>query len=411
MNRKELVSGLGRALSGAALLLLFVTSAWSRTQEKVLYRFAGGSDGNGPGGLIMDAAGNLYGSAGGGVGTCTGGCGVIFELSPNSNGRWTETVLYTFQGPGDGDGPSDLVMDSSGNLYGTTYLGGDLGCNPTYGCGTVFKLSPNSGGGWTKTVLYSFMDGDDGALPLAGLTFDGAGILYGTTVLGGSNGSGTVFELSQNSDGTWTETVLHSFEDEGTAYAGVTVDNAGNLYGTTMADCSWAQVYKLTKSGVVWTESRIGYGYCLVAGVVLDKKGNLYGSDYCSEPSDIGCGYGAVFILTKSGSTYDETYIKIPASQDGVNPQASVLLGPAGNFYGTTFLGGGHGGCYDGCGVVFEFKQSGKGWKETVLHNFGAGHSGGAEPAAGVIRDKAGNLYGTTAYGGLGFGTLYEISP
>jgi len=393
----------------ASLVLATLAFAIGQPNEKVLYRFTGGRDGAYPGDLVMDAAGNLYGNAGGRGGRCPGGCGIIFKLSPNSSGGWTKTVLYSFQGAGDGSDPSALALDSQGNLYGTTKFGGILACNPNNGCGTVFKLTPNSSGEWTETVLHGFVGGDDGVFPSVAVTFDRAGNLYGTTADGGSNSFGTVYELSPNSDGSWTESVLYSFRDVGNFYSGISIDKVGNLYGTA-ASCDFAEVYKLSKSGGVWVKSRIGSGYCMLAGVLLDDKGNAYGTDYCSEPAGVGCGFGAVFTLTKSGSTFHETYMPITDCKDGANPQANLLLDPAGNLYGTTF-GGGVGGCYVGSGVVFEFTHSRKGWQEKVQHSFGLEPGDGLEPAAGLIRDQAGNFYGTTAFGGTGFGVVYEISP
>jgi len=187
--------------------------------EQVLYAFQGGNDGQDPsGGLIFDSSGHLYGTtAQGGKSTAcvySYGCGTAFELSPNSNGVWTVTILYSFQGGSDGWVPSSgMIFDQAGNLYGTTENGG------TYGSGTAFELSPNGGGGWTETLLYSFGSiSGDGAEP-QGLIFDKSGNLYGTTLTGGKSGCdhdgsafcGTVFELSPNGAGGWTETIIYSF--------------------------------------------------------------------------------------------------------------------------------------------------------------------------------------------------------
>jgi len=215
---------------------LFSTSIQAATQQaKLLHTFAGGtSDGEFPQSrLIFDTTGNLYGT------TPLGGIynsGVVFELTPQAGGGWTEKILYSFMNNGiDGITPyGGLVPDASGNLYGTTSAGG------TYGDGTVFELTPQVGGGWTEKVLFSF-NGTDGKEPYNGsLIFDTAGNLYGTTAYGGAFSTlsgGTVFELSPASDGTWTETVLHSFNNDGvdgyTPYSGLVLDSAGNLYGTT----------------------------------------------------------------------------------------------------------------------------------------------------------------------------------
>ncbi len=218
--------------------------------ETVLHTFTGSTDGANPfAELVRDAAGNLYGTAanGGNLSVCFGsGCGVVFELSPNSSGGWTETVLHTFSSGPDGAGPwTGLIFDAAGNLYGTAFAGGNLNasaCAP-YGCGVVFKLSPNSTGGWTETVLHAFTGGNDGGYPFGRLTFDAAGNLYGTTE-GGANptcasnviGCGVVFRLSPPVSGShWKESVLHAFHggDGNEPQSGVVFDGLGNLYGMT----------------------------------------------------------------------------------------------------------------------------------------------------------------------------------
>src|ERR1019366_8743737 len=170
--------------------ILFVTSTWAAAEEKVLHSFSGGADGTYPyGGLIFDAAGNLYGTTTSG-GTSNTGTG--FELTPAAGGTWTEKVLHNFNNGGtDGTRPyARLTFDAAGNLYGTTYGGGAYN---SYG--TVFELTPAAGGTWTETVLWSFGNSTDGSYPWAGLIFDGAGNLYGTTSGGGTYGhGGTMFE-------------------------------------------------------------------------------------------------------------------------------------------------------------------------------------------------------------------------
>jgi len=213
-------------------------------QLTVLYNFTGGADGGFPAGnLIFDAAGNLYGvtNGGGNLAACTGGgCGVVFKLSPSSSGTWTETVLHTFRGGLDGGQPQGtLIFDAAGNLYGTTTK-----CFGSAPCGLVFELSPSSSGSWTEKVLYTFTGGRDGASPLAGVIMDAAGNLYGTTIGGGnltgvcagSGGCGVVFKLSPTSSGNWSETVLHRFSggrDGSEPISGLTFDASGNLYGST----------------------------------------------------------------------------------------------------------------------------------------------------------------------------------
>ncbi len=201
----------------------------------LLYSFKGGSDGNYPeGGLIFDAAGNLYGTTEAGGGASGGNAGTVFELKHNANGTWTEKVLYAFTGAPDGVNPvGALAFDKSGNLYGATASGGDLSCGGGYGCGEVFELM-NSGGVWTKTALHEFTDTPDGHAPQAGVTFDSAGNLFGTTINGGSDGTGALFELTPVSGG-WRATVIHSFTngaDGGYPATPVIFDSNGNLFGT-----------------------------------------------------------------------------------------------------------------------------------------------------------------------------------
>jgi uncharacterized repeat protein (TIGR03803 family) len=223
--------------------------------ESVLYVFSGGEDGGNPtASLIMDSAGNLYGTTFyGNSGPCLGGeCGVVFELMPNADGTWTESVLYRFKGGKDGGNPeTDLIFDQAGNLYGTTKVGGCSG-----NCGVVFELTPQTDGSWMESVLYRF-NGRDGRYPAAGLISDAAGNLYGTTVLGGdlslcNNGSGcgVVYKLVPNSNGKWTETVLHRFLNRPGVfpYTGLIFDSSGNLYGTTFGDgnSTFGSVFEVT---------------------------------------------------------------------------------------------------------------------------------------------------------------------
>jgi uncharacterized repeat protein (TIGR03803 family) len=268
-----------------------------------------------------------------------------------------------------------LIFDASGNLYGTTGYGG------TDGSGTVFELSPRVGGGWTETVLHSFTGsssgGADGAFPGPSLVFDAVGNLYGTTYAGGTPyqyGFGTVFELSPAEDGTWTETVLYSF-------------------GSATAD-----------------------GLVPASGVIIDKAGNLYGT------TTWGGAYGhleeypggtAFELSPGAGGLWTEIILhSFGSGNDGYFPQAGLTLDAAGNLYGTTLVGGGGGSCGEGCGTVFELSPAGGGaWTETILHQFVDSGEAPYTPHAGLIFDALGNLYGTAENGGYGYGAVYELSP
>jgi uncharacterized repeat protein (TIGR03803 family) len=367
----------------------------------VLYSFTGTTDGANPWAtLIRDGAGNLYGTtqAGG-----SNGVGTVFQLDASG----TENVLYSFTAGTDGGLPlAGLVRDEAGNLYGTTFFGGVFAC----GCGTVFKLDPTG----KETVLYSFTGYPvDGADPYAEVVRDRVGNLYGTTSSGGAYGDGIVFKL----DTTGKETLLHTFTggpDGGGPVGDLVLDGAGNLYGTTFyggkgCGLGCGVVFKLTKAGkftLLHTFTGTPDGQGPHAGLVRDAAGNLYGTT-----SNGGAhGWGTVFKLDKAGK---ETILySFTGGADGGRTRGSGLIrDQAGNLYGTTFSGGG-GSCPDhgygaGCGVVFRVSKSGK---ETVLHQFTG--ADGAQPTAGLLRDAAGNLYGTTSRGGANSsGEVFKIAP
>jgi len=252
-------------------------TTWTQT---VLYSFTGLADGGTPhAGLVFDKSGNLYGT------TELGGnappLGVVFELSPptSGSGDWTETVIHSFTGHDDGAYPvAGLVLDGSGNLYGTASAGGTLAS------GVVFEFMPPLGGGseWTEKVLYTFTGGADGRGPFGGVVFDKLGNLYGTTTSAKLELYGSAFELSPNSDGTWTETTLRNFDClEGSPDAGLTVDASGNVYGTSYgAAWLWGEVFEFSPTAGGFTSSTPwqlgGWGRYLYAGVTLDAAGNLY---------------------------------------------------------------------------------------------------------------------------------------
>jgi uncharacterized repeat protein (TIGR03803 family) len=461
--------------------------------EKVLHAFTGGSDGAYPvGSLVLDAAGNLYGTAEyGGSGSCQsewyGGCGVVFKLSPGAGGKWTETVLYSFTGGSDGANPyGNVIFDRSGNLYSTTLTGGDdSGCPGTYGytsgCGVVFELSPSSGS-WTENVLYTFTNQSDGGYPLSGVVMDAKGNLYGEAQ-GGAQGYGVAFQLSPSSGGSWTQTVLSSFSaTEAYPRGGLSVDSAGNLYGT-VSDYPYSyagEVFKFSPAegggwiyNVVYSFTGVADGAHPSGGVILDSAGSLYGvasgggGNGCYPGAASGC--GLIFEISQTAGAWKETVLFDAFSGGAIQPMAGVVEDASGNFYGTTSAGGanawgtiyeaapiaggwktqilysftgyadggfpvaaltrdaagnlygttengGSGNCYRGCGTVFKLSPAGSGkWQLSVLHDFQGG-SDGANPVAGVVLDSAGNVYGTTEYGGGGCtnnycGTVFELSP
>ena len=260
--------------------------------ETTVHQFGTGNDGLQPlGGVVFDAAGNLYGTTylGG-----TSGMGTVFEAT-RSGQSWTETVIYNFAGGSDGANPvAGLTFDSAGNLYGTTYSGG------ANGWGTVFKLSP-SGSGWTKTVIYNFQNANDGRAPAGGVIFDQAGNLYGGTVFGGANSGGVVYELSP-SNGSWTLTPLYSFSGVAGPYNKLTFDASGSLYGTTYRDGAnlVGSVFKLTQSDGNWTFTDLydftgaNDGGYPTSSVAVDVHGDVYGT--ASSGGTIG--QGVVFEIT-----------------------------------------------------------------------------------------------------------------
>ena len=423
---------------------VFVTPTYAAgPQEKVLHNFNNnGKDGIGPvSALIFDNAGNLYGTTQyGGTGICTfntttPGCGTVFELSPKQGGGWVETILHNFVDDGvDGTAPqAGLILDAAGNLYGITTYGGSgnsFSCAYNPGCGTVFELSPVAGGGWTEKILHNFtQDGVDGIIPETSLIFDAAGNLYGVTDDGGANFYyGTVFELSPHAGGEWTETILHSFNNNGAdGYypQGVILDASGNLYGTTYNGGANTEgtVFELTPAaGGGWTETilnsfgKTGFdGYNPYAGLIFDAAGNLYGTTNYGGGGRTNSGGGTIFKLTPAiGGGWTETILHSfeHSATSGDFLRGALIFDASGNLYSTTELGGHSTLCSGGCGTVFKLSPGADGiWTETLLNSFARGKDG-QYPTAGVIFDAAGNLYGTTSAGGLyGDGTVFEITP
>ncbi len=410
------------------------------SNEQVLYTFTGTSDGGGPyDGLIMDGAGNLYGTTE--IGGAQGG-GVVFKLAPTGSGGYTESVLYSFLGVGgggDGWNPfAGLIMDGAGNLYGTTDAGGNGSVSTcTGGFGTVFELTPNGSGGYTESVLYSFNGGtSDGIGPYAAVVMDSQGNLYGTTTGGGngnsscSNGLGIVFKLTPNGSGGYTESVLHSFTggtaDGASPQTALVVDGNGNLYGTTEGGGTDNEgtVFELAPTGSGgYVESILhsfgesaGDGEGPGVGLIMDSAGDLYGTTEGGGTHNDG----TVFELAPNGSGgYTESilYSFSGGNSDAASPRA-LVMDDAGNFYGTAEGGGIYS---NGFGTVFKLSPNGSGgYTGSLLYSFLSG-TDGATPTSGLVMDSAGNLYGTTEGGGTqndnnvvctvnnGCGTVFEI--
>ena len=368
--------GTGPCLFGGCGIVYKLNTAG---QQTVLYSFTGGADGgnNGGGnleaGVIRDSAGNLYGTT---VEGGTADAGVVYKLDTSGQ----QSVLYTFTGLADGGSPmAGVIRDSEGNLYGTTYHGG------TNDTGVVYKVDVTG----HETVLYSFT-GNGGANPFAGVIRDSSGNLYGTTYGGGTAGHGVVYKL----DAASNETVLYSFTggvDGGSPFAGVIRDSAGNLYGTTSSGgtAGYGVVYKVDAVGnetVLHSFAGGTDGAYTYVGVTRDLAGNLYGTTQSG-------GTGGIGVVYKLDATGKETVLRsFTVSRDGRYPSAGVVRGSVGKLYGTTGSGGTGGG-----GIVYELDATGK---ETVLYSFTGGADGGS-PDAGVIGDSAGNLFGTTSAGGI----------
>ncbi len=432
--RSPKLSAILVAVFAAIITLSFAPIAQAQT-DTVLYDFVQGWTGDYPDGtVVLDSAGNIYGSTQWG-GEC---CGVVYEFSPQAGGGWTYKVLHGFSNSSYGAYVSPtLVQDSAGNLYGTTINGGNLSdtCNGP-GCGVVFELSPTASGEWTETVLHTFSGAADGGNPYGQLLIGPDGSLYGTTIRGGNDhactnkyvqGCGVVFRLKKSTDG-WTESTLYTFTKAigDSPNAGLVMDAAGNLYGTTAAYGGTLFELSPTASGE-WTETTLinfndttqGYPE---SGLTMDSSGNIYGTTINpSGDCPLSGPCGTVFELSPAaGGGWTETILHtfMAGKTDGAYP-ISTSLDSAGNVYGVAFYGGDVTDCpFQGCGVVFELSPSSGGtWTETLLHEFTSGSDGNPNGLSGVVVDAAGNIFGTAAAGGAnndlcngGCGVIFEIT-
>jgi uncharacterized repeat protein (TIGR03803 family) len=429
-------SSLFRSINSAAVIGLLICAVARPAQAVTftnLWSFGGSEqqDGFDPSGsLLRDKNGNLYGTtASGGVNVrpTAIGDGTVFELSPptTNGGAWTETVIWNF---GEGGARSDgitpicnLIMDDSGNLYGTTAIGGPT---PTghAGVGTVFKLRPpaTSGGDWSESILFTF-NGANGYSPESGVIMDKQGNLYGTTADGGALNRGVVFKLSPpvTSGGPWIETILWAFgrgSDGEVPSGNLVIDQNGNLYGETAQGGANGQgiAFKLaapTQGGAKWSEQILWNfgsgvdGQAPIGGLTLDAAGNLYGTADSGGLFDGGIAFKLTHPTVRGGTWSESTLWDFGQGADGILPRSGVIMDQGGNLYGTTEEGGTGGA--DG-GTVFKLmppSASGGSWTEQSLWDFGG--SSGSLLSNGVIIDPDGNLLGTTSFSS---GSVFELS-
>ena len=394
-----------------AVIFALALTAWAST-EKVLWNFKSGTDGSEPWSnyFISDAKGNLYAA------TAAGGtysAGTVFMLSPAGK----ETVLYEFKGQTNRDGAyphGRLAFDANGEIYGTTQGGG------INGTGTVYRLSPKSGGGWTEKVIYNFSaTGADGTAPSAGMTIAADGTMYSTTPDGGAFEAGTVFSLKKTSKG-WKQTVIQNLNGSsngGFPYEGLMMDTAGNLYGAAPTGGASGQgvIYRLSLTKKGWVETVLhsftgqngdGAGLYWI-DLISDKTGNIYGATSFGGTNGTGTVWELVYSTTKK--SYSESILYefgASGSGDGNNPYGGLAMDSKGNLYGTTLYGG-----PSNIGTFYKLTKQGKTWKETILHTF-VGANDGNEPTGNPYIDATGRLYGMTQTGGKSnLGIVYRITP
>ncbi len=402
---------LARLVLLAALILAAHAAASGVSKEKLLHSFTGDGEGGALAAPTLDGAAHLYGTA-----------GSVFEMTKGRR-RWSEKTIFKFDVRGGSDPAAPLIIDQAGNLYGTTVGGG------SQDEGVVFELTPGSDG-WTESVLYNFCSQGlyctDGERPFAGVVMDAAGNLYGATVYGGPYNGGVVFELTPNSGG-WAYSLVHSFcskpdcEDGGQPYVTPVLDGSGNMYGTALASgppplCSKGCyiVYEISpSSGGGWNERVLhrftGANGSTLDGVVFDRSGNLYGTTTYGGKN----GHGRVFELSPSakGSWKATVLYSFPKVADGGYPQDTLAIDKRGNLYGNAGGGNSCGGG-EGCGVAYKLSpQPHDKWKYSVVYKFNG--PDGQWPQGGLVLDKEQkHLYGATEYGGAyGYGVVFELTP
>jgi uncharacterized repeat protein (TIGR03803 family) len=409
--RSKLVSSVAVSrlvLCGSVVLL--AVSAWAASTTQLIYGFAGGVDGAYTDTeLVVDSGGNLYGTS---VQGGKFGGGTVFQVTPAG----VHTVLYNFTGGADGGEPyKGVTLGEDGSLYGTAVTGGSGSCEG--GCGVVFKLA-SSNGVWTQNVIHAFTGGSDGSGPGSPVAFDKKGNLYGTTPTGGSKGMGVLYQLRPDGTGAWLLRLIHTFtggSDGGGGSAGrLLIDASGNLFGvcTVGGGNGFGTVFEASPNQGAWQFNTLYAfkdqpdGALPYGGLVFDKLGNLYGTTYYAGANDVG----TVYKLTRGSTDWTESVLySFKGGMDGASPISSLASDAAGNFYGTT-SDGGAAAC--SCGVIFKMTHAGYGqWVESVAYRF-PGTPGPGFAYNGMVRDAAGNIYGATVHGGSSNdGAIYEFTP
>jgi hypothetical protein len=403
-------------LAAAAL----AATSWAADTEKILFNVQGGAYGYDPFSMVRDANGNIYGTFFEGGSACpyTIGCGVVYKLSPNANGQFSESIIHTFTGGDDGSEPTSLLMDPAGNLFVATLGGGSKKC--IGGCGAIVELSPLPGGSWSTTVLYDFQGDFDGQHPTIS-TMDAQGNIYGAFLK-----AGQVFELTRNSNRTWTKKFLYLFDTTSAYYPTPwVVDGNGNVYGTAWfggdSGCleyqgSCGAIFELSpNSDGTWSPTLLhsftGPDGARPLMIIPDANGNFFGvtltggtGTSCTTGSSFGC--GTLFELSPSSTGYTFSVLHdFNKTLDGYEPYY-LVMDQNENLYIAADVGG-----VGGKGVVLEFTLGSDGiWEYSTLHSF-AGGLGGSYPNALQV-DSSGNVYGIAVAGGTkNYGVIFELSP
>jgi hypothetical protein len=432
--------GVPASISPGGLARLELSSGRVRIVAEFMGQFTG-SYPNGP--LVMDATGNMYGTAAtGGASGCLGfGCGTAFKLTRSSAG-YTATTIHEFGSDQDGDPEGGLIVDAGGNLYGTTYFGPTNNYGPT---GTVFELAPTASG-YAETILYTFRNGKDGDRPVGSLARDKSGALYGVTAYGGLNGfsgcggCGIVYRLVPTGS-AYTESVLYRFKggtnDGSTPASSLVLDARGDLFGVTelggstgCSDNGCGIAYELVRAGSVYTEKILHAftgktdGAFPSGALTVDASGNLYGATLDGGRGCRSLGCGTIFELQPSHPNYAERVIYAfkggSRHVDGIAPNGNLFTGTNGSIVGTTRYDSSHECRHSSrgaCGTIFMLARDGTEYTERILYRFSQ-IAFGTVPMPGFVRGADGAFYGTTAGGGdpqctdglPGCGTVYAAA-